>query len=275
MKKILLILLVLIIIAGGVWYFTKDKQINKEPVFSGTGVLNLELNNKEWYLQIKTLDDDSYKEFKNNYVKLRFTEQSICGPEESEFIECSEFTKTIKSLEQKVAKIIGIVPNGDTIIVGSLIVLREQFYGDWKTYTNEEYGYEIKYPATFKVNENVLENVSIGSEAVPYIGINIYQGKTNMDFESVVQEILENEYGTSLDMSKIKFTQKEIQGIMSIEASFKQVIGGYDGTVTWDYIPKNQKVYRIALLSDASINGETVPYETLHDQILSTFKFTE
>ncbi|MCX6729990.1 MAG: hypothetical protein NT058_00600 [Candidatus Portnoybacteria bacterium] len=208
MKKILLILLVLIIIAGGIWYFTKDKPIACTE-------------------EAKLCPDG--------------TAVGRTG-ESCEFAECP---------------------------------IADDQFKDWKTYTNAEYGYEIQYPATLKVNENVSENVSIGSEAVPYIAINIYQGKTNMDFESVVQEILNNEYGALLDMDKVQFTQKEIQGIMSIEASFKQVVGGYDGTVIWDYIPKDQKVYRVALLSGLSINGVLVPYATLHDQILSTFKFIE
>ena len=34
---------------------------------------------------------------------------------------------------------------------------------DWKTYKNEKYGFEIKYPADFKINENYYYDLSAGT----------------------------------------------------------------------------------------------------------------
>jgi hypothetical protein len=150
MKKILLILLVLIIVAGGVWYFTKDKPIActeeaklcsdgtavgrtgencefaecpDEINFSKTGNLiknNPGLEKDVWYL--------SYEEpgKPGLLMKLKFAEESICGPEESEFIKCSEFMKSTDLISRRV-KITGIILTEDTVALSSLIVLRENF----------------------------------------------------------------------------------------------------------------------------------------------------
>jgi len=59
---------------------------------------------------------------------------------------------------------------------GEILELPEVDTSDWKVYRNEKYGYEIKYPKSWKlVHENILENVSLEpiKNSLPPVFVNI------------------------------------------------------------------------------------------------------
>ncbi|OGG95604.1 hypothetical protein A2V95_03400 [Candidatus Kuenenbacteria bacterium RBG_16_41_7] len=141
---------------------------------------------------------------------------------------------------------------------------------DWQMYTNSEYGYEIKYPNDLVINQTDSNNVTIGSQVMSYIAIERYPSRQNIDFQSFVQEKLVEDFGSLLDVNKIKWTEwahKEIFNQYVIDAEFENVAGGYTGNVVWTYFAKGDWVYRISALRGYN----NMDQKAFQNQILSTF----
>ncbi|MCD6318196.1 hypothetical protein J7M02_03930 [Candidatus Aerophobetes bacterium] len=141
----------------------------------------------------------------------------------------------------------------------------------WRTYKNKEYGYEIKYPKEFICDDSNKKHVKIGTKVMPYIRVDVYSNFNNLDLKKFISQLLKKQFGELLDLSNVTWEQINVNGVGGLRANFENVADGYTGKLSWDYIQRNDRVYRIALLQ--SFKGYS--YSALHTLLLSTFKFTE
>ena len=154
------------------------------------------------------------------------------------------------------------------------LIVPDDKTANWQTYKNSEYGFEFKYPKDLIINQTDSNTVTIGSQVMPYITIERYPSRQNIDFQSFVQEKLVEDFGSLLDVNKIKWTEwahKDIFNQYAIDAEFENVAGGYTGNVVWTYFVKGDWVYRISALQGYN-NADQKAFQ---NQILSTFKFLD
>ena len=141
---------------------------------------------------------------------------------------------------------------------------------NWQTYQNKEFGFEIKYPKELLYDDSNKEHVTFGTEVMPYISIDIYDNSENLDLKEFISQSLKNIFGSLLDLSSVVWQAITINNLNGLQANFENVAGGYSGKVSWDYVEKEGKVYRIAVYQ----NLKQWSYVELHDILISTFKFT-
>jgi len=135
---------------------------------------------------------------------------------------------------------------------------------DWKTYRNDRYGYEVKYPNNWKVQEG-------GAPRSPTFS---YHWNENIycQFDIVVTPV---DYGGEIAWYKendYKETKYGIGGISAIRFNKSQV-GKNSEPLDAIFFDKNSNYYRISLRT--STNKYEVGCNDVFNQILSTFKFIE
>lgn len=162
------------------------------------------------------------------------------------------------------------------VLYNSAIV--EENTEDFKIYKNEKYGYQIKYPSELTgliIYDDNLENVSFGSEAIPYVNISAYSLKQNMDFQSQIQEILITEFHGLLTYEDITwidgFPRKFSDNAYAIDIEFENVVGGYTGRLVWTFAYKGNKMYKISALTDYGDMSQ----KKVQELVLSAFEFTK
>lgn len=164
---------------------------------------------------------------------------------------------------------------------------------DWQTYTNEQYGFEFKYPS------NLIVDTSISSKGMSFFGdekelIRLLGKNDLLDFSFIVEvfngnlDLLKNKINNYKEQVKQMYTQYGL--IKEKEPQFSEstiVIGNKPGFIFFDKAGSNaeffytslndQNVLLIAKYKDEKLIGETQNenYELLSRQILSTFKFIE
>lgn len=157
----------------------------------------------------------------------------------------------------------GYDPNGPGKLTG-----KEEINGEWNLFTNNKYGYWFKYPKDLLVDESNLEKIIVGSSAVSYIAIKVYQVEQDIDFQSFIQEKLTESFGNLLDIDTVKWTQENDN---KISVEFENVIGGYSGNVVWTFIINKDYVYRISAFQGY---GDMAQPE-FQNQILYSFAFLD
>lgn len=136
---------------------------------------------------------------------------------------------------------------------------------DWKTYRNEEYGFELKYPQDWFINSESLTQISIVNNKYkdsegefPYINVLIYNNNENLTLRNWFYDNQSYFFGTSKLVEGKDYQLKDIkiQNSDAIEFSYSRII-------------KNTLVnINSNIISIGAINsGEN------YDKILSTFKF--
>jgi len=133
---------------------------------------------------------------------------------------------------------------------------------DWKTYTNETYGYKISYPSSWIINSSNTKEISIYTEA------------SRTDVKSVTQTVGVKVSDETLEQFKSNFLQAD-PGINKVESEKTINFAGVSATQltlsnaeglisTVNFIRKGSNSFTITYFSA----------EATASQILSTFQFT-
>ena len=121
---------------------------------------------------------------------------------------------------------------------------------NWKTYNNDKYGYEVKYPAEWKVKE-YAEGVEIGPDPDVYRNVSFSVGLDTRAMDTILSQAKASNTG---------FTNTMINGQDAVRHD-----EGWTGVVDY-FVAYNGKTLHLTTKNNF---GNTA------DQILSTFKFTK
>lgn len=151
---------------------------------------------------------------------------------------------------------------------------------NWKTYTNTDYNYQLKYPPTWKIETpsntsgigkptvyvNIVSDIQFKNECCfPYsIGINVYEKSENKTIQELGQEIIKDFKYTEETLNDMKiYRTNSLSSQFGSEAVFVKI--DKNNYVSLALSPFN---------NDKPFPNQEDQYE-IFNQILSTFKFLD
>lgn len=155
---------------------------------------------------------------------------------------------------------------------------------NWKTYKNEEFGFEMKYPAMYEALDLCQPEISRLDNGIPRLSL----GPIALYIEDSKGLTLSEYVDLATESEKSKRPQDRPY---ILKSRITRILGGREGiqvVANWCgagcnephtiYVEKGSKIYRFlfddGVLNHCPIKPDELPSETA-DQILSAFKFTD
>jgi len=132
---------------------------------------------------------------------------------------------------------------------------------DWKTYTNTVSDYTLKYPPAFNIIES---NQLLGNGEIS-------DTKWNFSTTNDIPNVRIVVYKSDSNFAK-SITPGEIQAVVGGKTATKTTTEGKTFTISY-LVTNSTNTYLITL--EVASKQESSQYETLFNQVLSTFKFLE
>ncbi|MFH1611703.1 MAG: hypothetical protein ABH887_00290, partial [bacterium] len=170
------------------------------------------------------------------------------------------FEKEKEVLQEQIDELQNMV--SELLTTQEIDVQQENEFADWKIYTNEEYGFEVKYPEDWKIREEIPQPANFGNITTFYNNSN----KEVFNIQNPYPEIGFQAWTTTkteeinIQNSNTTLTKKILE---------TKSISDVDNLILASWFSNNSGMIRMSFKDYSDKNIE------IFDQILSTFKFIE